>query len=200
MKSTVKIDIIAENPKFVCRGGLKLEKALEEFDIDVEGKVALDSGLSTGGFTDCMLQGGAVKVYGVDVGYGQVAEKVRVDPRVVVMERTNLRYLQPLPELVDLATLDLSFISVLKVLPVVAAAMKPGGQLVVLIKPQFEATRGQIGAKGVVRDTKVHQEVIAKVIAGAGEMGFEYVRHTVSPIKGAKEARPSFLLKLKALT
>ena len=109
------------------------------------------------------------------------------------MERTNLRYLQPLPELVDLATLDLSFISVLKVLPAVAAAMRAGGRLVVLIKPQFEASRGQIGAKGVVRDPKVHQEVIAKVIAGAAEMGFEYVRHTVSPIKGAKEGNTEFL-------
>lgn len=122
-----------------------------------------------------------------------MAERVRVDPRVVVMERTNLRYLQPLPELVDLATLDLSFISVLKVLPAVAAAMKPGGQLVVLIKPQFEASRAQIGAKGVVRDAKVHQEVIRKVIDGAGDMGFEYVRHTVSPIKGAKEGNTEFL-------
>ena len=115
VKSSVKIAIIANNPKFVCRGGLKLEKALTEFEIDVVGKVILDAGLSTGGFTDCALQGGATRVYGVDVGYGQVAEKVRVDPRVVVMERTNLRYLQPLPELVDIATLDLSFISVLKV-------------------------------------------------------------------------------------
>ena len=193
LKPSVKIKVIAENPKYVCRGGLKLEKALLEFDIAPEGKIVLDSGLSTGGFTDCLLQGGAVKVYGVDVGYGQVAEKIRVDPRVVVMERTNLRYLEPLPELVDLATLDLSFISVLKVLPAVAAATRPGGQLVVLIKPQFEANRNQIGAKGVVRDPKVHQEVIEKVIAGANEMGFEYVAHTVSPIKGAKEGNTEFL-------
>ena len=193
VKPTVKVDIIAEQPKFVCRGGLKLEKALDEFDIDPTGLIALDAGLSTGGFTDCMLQRGAVKVYGVDVGYGQVAEKVRVDPRVVVMERTNLRYLQPLPDLVDLVTLDLSFISVLKVLPAVAATMRAGGRLVVLIKPQFEARRSQIGAKGVVRDERVHEEVIARVIEGAGEMGFEYVRHTVSPIKGAKEGNTEFL-------
>jgi len=129
----------------------------------------------------------------VDVGYGQVHEQIRTDPRVTVMERTNLRYLQPLPEPVDLACLDLSFISVLKVLPAVAAATRPGGRLVVLIKPQFEAKRSQIGSKGVVRDPKVHEEVIARVIDGAGTMGWEYVRHTVSPIKGAKEGNTEFL-------
>lgn len=195
VKSTVAVDIIAEQPKFVCRGGLKLEKALDHFGIDVDGCVCLDSGLSTGGFTDCMLQRGATKVYGVDVGYGQVAEKIRVHPRAVVLERTNLRYLQPLPDAVDVAALDLSFISVLKVLPAVAATMRNDGKgkLVVLIKPQFEARRSQIGAKGVVRDPAVHEEVIKRVVDGAAEIGFAYVAHTVSPIKGAKEGNTEFL-------
>ena len=193
VKPTVVVDIIAEQPKFVCRGGLKLEKALDHFAVDVDGAVCLDSGLSTGGFTDCLLQRGASKVYGVDVGYGQVAEKIRVHPRAVVMERTNLRYLQPLPELVDVAALDLSFISVLKVLPAVAATMRPNGTLLVLIKPQFEARRSQIGAKGVVRDPAVHEEVIARVVDGAEELGFAYRAHVVSPIKGAKEGNTEFL-------
>ena len=193
VKTSVTVKIIAENPKFVCRGGLKLEKALDFFEIDVEGKIALDSGLSTGGFTDCMLQRGAKKVYGVDVGYGQVAEKIRTHEKAVVMERTNLRYLQPLPDLVEIACLDLSFISVLKVLPAVAATMQTNGDLIVLIKPQFEAKRGQIGSKGVVRDPKVHLEVIERVIEGANELGFVYHSHTVSPIKGAKEGNTEFL-------
>ena len=157
LKPNVKIEVLAEEPKFVCRGGLKLEKALQFFEVDVRDKICLDSGLSTGGFTDCLLQQGAKKVYGVDVGYGQVAEKIRVHESVVVMERTNLRYLQPLPDLVELACLDLSFISVLKVLPAVACTMQKNGDLIVLIKPQFEARRDQIGSKGVVRDTKVRK-------------------------------------------
>lgn len=193
VRPDVVVDIIAAQPKFVCRGGLKLERALDAFGVDVRGAVALDSGLSTGGFTDCMLQRGAEHVYGVDVGYGQVHERVRVDPRVTVMERTNLRYLQPLPRPVDVAALDLSFISVLKVLPAVAASVRPGGKLIVLIKPQFEARRSQIGSKGVVRDPAVHEEVIANVVEGARETGFEYVRHVVSPIKGAKEGNTEFL-------
>jgi 23S rRNA (cytidine1920-2'-O)/16S rRNA (cytidine1409-2'-O)-methyltransferase len=157
--------------------------------------VCLDSGLSTGGFTDCMLQRGAAKVYGVDVGYGQVAEKIRVHPKAVVMERTNLRYLQPLPDPIDVAALDLSFISVLKVLPAVAATMRNdgSGKLIVLIKPQFEARRSQIGAKGVVRDPAVNEEVIANVVEGAKALGFVYQSHTVSPIKGAKEGNTEFL-------
>ena len=193
VRPDVVVDIIAAQPKFVCRGGLPLERALDAFGVDVRGAVALDSGLSTGGFTDCMLQRGAEHVYGVDVGYGQVHERVRVDPRVTVMERTNLRYLQPLPRRVDVAALDLSFISVLKVLPAVAASVRPGGKLIVLIKPQLEARRSQIGSKGVVRDPAVHEEVIANVVEGARETGFEYVRHVVSPIKGAKEGNTEFL-------
>jgi len=157
VKTSVVVVITASPQKFVCRGGLKLEKALDFFEIECDGKTCLDSGLSTGGFTDCLLQRGAKKVYGVDVGYGQVAEKIRVHESVVVMERTNLRYLQPLPDLVELACLDLSFISVLKVLPAVACTMQKNGDLIVLIKPQFEARRDQIGSKGVVRDTKVRK-------------------------------------------
>ncbi|EEH56328.1 uncharacterized protein MICPUCDRAFT_5637, partial [Micromonas pusilla CCMP1545] len=198
LRDDVHIRITATPSKYVCRGGLKLERALEHFEMDVRGLVILDAGLRrvlTGGFADCALQAGAARVYGVDVGYGQVAERIRVDPRVVVMERTNLRHLQPLPELVDVATLDLSFISVLKVLPAVAAATKPGGTLVVLIKPQFEATRAQIGSKGVVRDASVHEEVIEKVVTGASELGWRYEGHTTSPIKGAKEGNTEFLAK-----
>ena len=159
VKSTVVVDIIAEQPKFVCRGGLKLEKALDHFEIDVDGLVCLDSGLSTGGFTDCMLQRGAAKVYGVDVGYGQVAEKIRVHPRAVAATMRN----------------------------------DGSGKLIVLIKPQFEARRSQIGAKGVVRDPAVHEEVIANVVEGAKALGFVYQSHTVSPIKGAKEGNTEFL-------
>ena len=193
LKPNVTIEVLAEEPKFVCRGGLKLEKALQFFEVDVRDKICLDSGLSTGGFTDCLLQQGAKKVYGVDVGYGQVHEKIRTDERVVVMERQNLRYLESLPDLVEVVTLDLSFISVLKVLPSVAKVSKPNGDLIVLIKPQFEAKREQIGSKGVVRDTKVHEEVIHNVIEGAKTLGYEYINHTVSPIKGAKEGNTEFL-------
>jgi len=193
LKPTVKIEVLAEEPKFVCRGGLKLEKALSFFNIDVNGKICLDSGLSTGGFTDCLLQKGARKVYGVDVGYGQVHEKIRTDERVVVMERQNLRYLETLPDLVECVTLDLSFISVLKVLPNVAKVSKLNSDLIVLIKPQFEARREQIGSKGVVRDTKVHEEVIQNVIKGAESIGYEYINHTDSPIRGAKEGNTEFL-------
>ena len=193
LKPSVKIEVIAEQPKFVCRAGLKLEKALAHFGVDVSGCTALDSGLSTGGFTDCLLQSGARKVYGVDVGYGQVAEKIRQDERVIIMERTNLRYVTDLPDIVDVVTLDLSFISVLKVLPAICRILKPGGTMLVLIKPQFEAKRSQIGSKGVVRDANVHKEVIENVIQGAKLYGFEYIDHTTSPIKGAKEGNTEFL-------
>ncbi|XP_025888520.1 uncharacterized protein [Solanum lycopersicum] len=152
------VEIMAEIPKYVCRGGHKLEAAIENLGIDVAGKVALDSGLSTGGFTDCLLQYGASFVYGVDVGYGQVADKIRRDERVSVFERTNLRYLSELPQKVDLVTLDLSFISILLVMPAVVNLMKEEATLVTLIKPQFEARRSQVGGGGIVRDPLVHQE------------------------------------------
>ncbi|XP_059305065.1 uncharacterized protein LOC132056749 isoform X6 [Lycium ferocissimum] len=155
------VEIMAEIPKYVCRGGHKLEAAIENLGIDVTGKVALDSGLSTGGFTDCLLQYGASFVYGVDVGYGQVADKIRRDERVSVIERTNLRYLSELPQKVDLVTLDLSFISILLVMPAVVNLMKQEATLVTLIKPQFEARRSQVGGGGIVRDPLVHQEKLS---------------------------------------
>ncbi|XP_075506386.1 uncharacterized protein LOC142543178 [Primulina tabacum] len=179
------VEIKAEVPKYVCRAGHKLEAAIEQLEIDVTGKVILDSGLSTGGFTDCLLQYGASFVYGVDVGYGQVADKIRRDGRVSVIERTNLRYLTELPQKVDLVTLDLSFISSLTVMPAVISLMKDGGTMVSLIKPQFEAHRSQVGGGGIVRDPLVHQEVLAKIINGVQKLGFECRGWIESPLKGA---------------
>ena len=172
-------------PPFVCRAGDKLEKALAQFNIDVLNKVVLDAGLSTGGFTDCLLQRGAKKVYGVDVGYGQVHEKIRRDKRVEVLERTNLRYLESLPEEVDLVTLDLSFISVLKVMPAVMKLMKDDAQLVVLIKPQFEAERKEVGKGGIIKDTKVHEKVVQHVKDGIEADGFICKGVIDSPILGS---------------
>ncbi|CAM6100001.1 unnamed protein product [Calypogeia fissa] len=180
------INITAKVPKFVCRAGYKLEAAIDYFECDITDKVALDAGLSTGGFTDCLLQRGAAFVYGVDVGYGQVAEKIRQDKRVCVMERTNLRYLAELPQLVDLVTLDLAFISILVVMPAVLAVMKPHSTLITLIKPQFEASRSQVGGGGVVRDPEVHKEVVSKVINGVEACGFKCKGWIQSPLKGAE--------------
>ncbi len=171
-------------PKFVSRAGFKLEHALEHFGIDVHGLVALDAGISTGGFTDCLLQRGAVRVYGVDVGYGQVHEKIRTDSRVVLLERTNLRYLEKLPELVDLVTLDLAFISALKVLPAVLNVMKKDAQMVLLIKPQFEAERHEVGRGGIVRDAAVHEKVVRLVSEGVVVSGFTCKGIVDSPILG----------------
>ena len=175
-----------EVPKFVSRAGFKLEKALDHFGVDVTNFVVLDAGLSTGGFTDCLLQRGAKKIYGVDVGFAQVHEKMRQDPRVVVMEQTNLRYLASLPEKVDLVTLDLSFISVLKVMDAVSAQLKPHGKLIVLIKPQFEAEKHQVGKGGIIKDPAVHQEVIDKITKGVEAHGFSCQGVTDSPIEGGK--------------
>ncbi|XP_004246995.1 uncharacterized protein [Solanum lycopersicum] len=186
------VEIMAEIPKYVCRGGHKLEAAIENLGIDVAGKVALDSGLSTGGFTDCLLQYGASFVYGVDVGYGQVADKIRRDERVSVFERTNLRYLSELPQKVDLVTLDLSFISILLVMPAVVNLMKEEATLVTLIKPQFEARRSQVGGGGIVRDPLVHQEVIERIINGVQNHGFQCKGWIESPLKGA-EGNKEFL-------
>jgi 23S rRNA (cytidine1920-2'-O)/16S rRNA (cytidine1409-2'-O)-methyltransferase len=180
-----EITLDADQPKYVCRAGFKLEKALEHFGIDVSGKVIMDAGLSTGGFTDCLLQNGAKRVYGVDVGYGQVHEKIRNNDKVEVLERTNLRHLKTVGELVDIVTLDLSFISVLKVMEAVVALMKPQARLIVLVKPQFEAKREQVGRGGIIKDDKIHQEVIEKVTSGIGEFGFSFCGITESPIKGA---------------
>jgi 23S rRNA (cytidine1920-2'-O)/16S rRNA (cytidine1409-2'-O)-methyltransferase len=181
-ESIVVLD--AQEPKFVSRAGFKLEKALDAFGINVSGLTVLDAGISTGGFTDCLLQEGAKKVYGVDVGYGQVHERVAHDERVVLMERTNLRHLPDLGERVDLVTLDLSFISVLKVMDAVRRVLKDDGGLIVLIKPQFEAERGDVGRGGIIKDEKVHEAVIERVTAGIQAHGFALQGITDSPILG----------------
>ena len=155
---------VAAPPLYVSRGGLKLAAALDAFPLDVHGLVAADVGASTGGFTDCLLQRGAARVYAIDVGYGQLAWSLRQDPRVVVMERTNIRYLESLPELCDLATIDASFISLKLVLPAVRRLLKPDGIIVALVKPQFEVGRGQVGKGGVVRDTGVHRRVLRELL------------------------------------
>jgi 23S rRNA (cytidine1920-2'-O)/16S rRNA (cytidine1409-2'-O)-methyltransferase len=181
-----KIDIVGEHkPRFVSRAGSKLEHALTFFNINVEGLVALDAGISTGGFTDCLLQHGVRKVYGVDVGYGQVHEKIRTDPRVILMERTNLRYLPILDQPIDLVTLDLSFISITKVLDVVTRLLRPQGILIALIKPQFEAGRELVGKGGIVKDPNVHQQVITHITHALIAHGFTIVGVTPSPIEGA---------------
>jgi len=180
-----QIVIDLEEPKYVGRAGFKLEGALDHFGIDVSGFTVLDAGLSTGGFADCLLQRGAKKIYGVDVGYGQAHEKIRADDRVQVMERTNLRDLRDVGELVDLVTLDLSFISILKVMDAVCAVLKPDGMLITLIKPQFEAERKDVRKGGIVRDVAVHEKVLAQVTEGIKKHGFELIGTTESPITGA---------------
>ena len=191
------IRLLGEKLKYVSRGGLKLEKALQIFPISVEGKTVADIGASTGGFSDCALQNGAVKVYAVDVGYGQLAWKLRSDERVVNMERTNVRYLEAesLGELVDAATIDVAFISLDKVLPAVHKLLKPTGFVIALVKPQFEAGKENVGKKGVVRDPKVHADVIKKVVAFAKEEGFGIAGLDFSPIKGP-EGNIEYLLHL----
>lgn len=186
---------MAARPRYVSRGGEKLEHALRVFRLDVRDRVAADIGASTGGFTDCLLQAGARRVYAVDVGYGQLDYRLRRDPRVVVLERTNARYLEGLPEPVDVATVDVSFISVEKVLPAVRRLLRPGGHVVVLVKPQFEAGREEVGRTGVVRDPLVHAKVIGRVAAWALDHGFRYRGLTASPILGA-EGNREFLLWL----
>ena len=182
----VEIEVRGNVLPYVSRGGLKLEKAIKEFGVSCEGKVCLDIGASTGGFTDCMLQNGAVKVFAIDVGHGQLDWKLRNDERVVCMEKTNIRYVKPedLGELASLVSIDVSFISLQLVLPVVKTLIKDDCQVVCLIKPQFEAGRDQVGKKGVVRDKKVHVEVIEKTISFAYSIGFELKGLTFSPIKG----------------
>lgn len=179
-----QIMVNAEQPRYVSRAGFKLEGALNTFGIDVTDAICMDAGLSTGGFTDCLLQHGAAKVYGVDVGYGQVHEKIRADSRVIVMEKTNLRHLASLPELVDIVTLDLSFISVLKVLDAVKKVLKPHGTCIVLIKPQFEATKKDVGVGGIVTDRSVHDRVINTVKEGFVAQGFVCKGVIDSPITG----------------
>lgn len=181
-----KIEIKGNTLKYVSRGGLKLEKAMTHFGITLDGKVCMDIGASTGGFTDCMLQNGASKVYAVDVGYGQFAWKLRQDERVVCMEKTNIRYVTPedIADRLDFASVDVSFISLTKVLGPARALLQDDGEMVCLIKPQFEAGREKVGKKGVVRDKEVHEEVIHKVIDFALETGFSILNLEYSPIKG----------------
>lgn len=188
---------LSRPPRFVSRGGEKLEHALNTFGLDVAGAVALDGGASTGGFTHCLLQRGAVRVYAVDVGYGQLDYRLRQDPRVVVMERTNLRDLPPLPEPVDLATVDVAFISLTKVLPAVIRAVRPGGLIVALVKPQFEAERKEVSRGGVVRDPQIHAAVIGRVVAWATRTGLRVRGLTTSPLLGPAGNREFFLLLQK---
>lgn len=180
------IEVRGNTLKYVSRGGLKLEKAMAHFDIELENKICMDIGASTGGFTDCMLQNGARKVYAVDVGYGQFAWKLRQDGRVICMEKTNIRYVTPedIPDALDFASVDVSFISLTKVLGPARALLRDNGEMVCLIKPQFEAGKDKVGKKGVVRDGLVHKEVIEKVIGFALETGFSILNLEYSPIKG----------------
>ena len=183
----VAIEVRGAACPYVSRGGLKLEKALRDFGVDPTGYVCSDSGASTGGFTDCLLQQGAKKVFAIDVGYGQLDWKIRSDPRVVVMERTNVRYVTPeqLGEPLDLSVIDVSFISLRIVLPVIKTFLKPGqGQVLCLIKPQFEAGKEKVGKKGVVREPAVHQEVLDDFVALTKETGFTILGLTFSPVKG----------------
>lgn len=187
------LELTVEEPKYVSRAGFKLEAALDYFNVDVTGLVAMDAGISTGGFTDCLLQRGIKRVYGVDVGFGQVHEKVRRDPRLVLLEKTNLRHLERLPESIDLVTLDLSFISLLKVIPAVKKVLKPTGCIITLIKPQFEAEREDIKRGGLVKDDAVHQRVIEKIRMGMLEEGFQMIGVIDSPILGASSGNKEFL-------
>lgn len=184
--------------KYVSRGGLKLEKAMKHFDVDPAGKICMDIGSSTGGFTDCMLQNGAVKVYAVDVGHGQLAWKLRQDERVVCMEKTNIRYVEPkdIPDRIGLFSVDVSFISLTKVLLPVKNLLEANGQGVCLIKPQFEAGREKVGKKGVVRDPKVHEEVIQSVIDYVLSIGYSVLNLEYSPIKGP-EGNIEYLLHIE---
>lgn len=194
-----EIEVKGDPCPFVSRGGLKLEGVLDKFDIKPEGRIALDSGASTGGFTQCLLQRGAKQVFAVDVGYGQLAWKLRQDPRVVVLERTNLRYLTPaeLGTKVDLVTLDLSFISLRKVFPAVRGLLQEGGEVVTLVKPQFEAGREHVGKGGIVKDPEIHFAVLEKVIASARENSFQVQGITYSPLPGT-DGNLEFFLWLAA--
>ena len=185
-EETVDIEVRGAVCPYVSRGGLKLEKALRDFGVNPEGYVCSDSGASTGGFTDCLLQQGAKKVFAIDVGYGQLDWKIRSDERVVVMDRTNFRYVTPadLGEPLDLSVIDVSFISLKIVLPAIRALLKPTGQVVCLIKPQFEAGRDKVGKKGVVREPATHREVLDGFVALANELNFRILGLTYSPVKG----------------
>jgi len=192
------VEIRGDLLPYVSRGGLKLEKAIKAFHIDLKEKKAMDIGASTGGFTDCMLQNGVSKVYAVDVGYGQLAWKLRQDSRVIVMERTNIRYVKPeqIGEELDFISIDVSFISLRLVLPVANMLLKKNGEIVCLIKPQFEAGREKVGKKGVIRDKNIHIEVIETIVAFAKSMDLKVAGLNFSPIKGP-EGNIEYLLYLK---
>lgn len=194
----VPIEVRGKTLSYVSRGGLKLEKAITSFGISLENKICMDIGASTGGFTDCMLQNGAAKVYAVDVGYGQFAWKLRQDERVVCMEKTNIRYVtkEDIADVLDFASVDVSFISLTKVLGPAKEILAPGGEMVCLIKPQFEAGREKVGKKGVVRDKKVHLEVICHVLDYARQIGFRVTALDFSPIKGP-EGNIEYLVYLR---
>jgi len=190
-----EIRLLGQGPKYASRAGVKLEAALERFGIDVRGRVCLDIGSSTGGFTDCLLAHGARKVYAVDVGAGQLDWRLRQDPRVVVRERVNARFLsrEIVPEPAGFVCCDVSFISVTLILPVLPPLLAPGAELVVLVKPQFEAGKGEVGKGGVVRDPRLHRRAVERVRAGAAALGFRRILETESPIQGA-EGNREFLL------
>ncbi len=197
-EESAQIEVRGHVLPYVSRGGLKLEKALKVFPITLTNKICMDIGASTGGFTDCMLQNGAVKVYSVDVGYGQLDWKLRQDDRVVCMEKTNFRYMTPedIPDVLDFASVDVSFISLDKILTPAYALLREQGEMVALIKPQFEAGREKVGKKGVVRDPKVHEEVISRIVRHADEVSFEVLDLSYSPIRGP-EGNIEYLIHLK---
>ncbi len=197
VKPADKIEVRGEKMPFVSRGGYKLQKALDTFPLTLENKTCMDVGASTGGFTDCMLMRGAKKVYAIDVGYGQLAWKLRSDARVVNLERTNFRYVtaEQVPERIDFASVDVSFISLKLILPVLFSLLSDEGEAVCLVKPQFEAGREKVGKKGVVRDKAVHRDVIEACIGYAGENGFSVQGLTFSPVKGP-EGNIEYLLYL----
>lgn len=185
-ESGIKLEVRGGALKYVSRGGLKLEKAMQEWQFDLKDCICMDIGASTGGFTDCMLQNGAARVYSVDVGYGQLAWKLRSDPRVVCMEQTNFRHMvrKDIPDILDFASVDVSFISLTKILIPARNLLREGGQMVCLIKPQFEAGREKVGKNGVVREPEVHEDVIHKIIDYAYSIGFLPLHLEYSPIKG----------------
>lgn len=198
VNSSDKIELRGNTLPYVSRGGLKLEKAMEVFPITLKDKVCMDIGASTGGFTDCMLQNGAVKVYSIDVGYGQLAWKLRSDSRVVNLERTNFRYVtnEQIPESIDFASIDVSFISLKLIFPALMPLLKTDGECVCLVKPQFEAGKDKVGKKGVVRERSTHVEVIENVIGYASDNGFLVLNLDFSPVKGP-EGNIEYLLYIK---
>lgn len=197
-EESAQIEVRGHVLPYVSRGGLKLEKALKVFPITLTDKICMDIGASTGGFTDCMLQNGAAKVYSVDVGYGQLDWKLRQDDRVVCMEKTNFRYMTPedITDVLDFASVDVSFISLDKILTPAYALLREQGEMVALIKPQFEAGREKVGKKGVVRDPKVHEDVISRIVRHADEVSFEVLDLSYSPIRGP-EGNIEYLIHLK---